>query len=83
MLYRDLKGTFTPTMAAFHGWMVIRYPDEFMIAEDEDPVFEKAYRQTTASLNHQADMVMLNGLLRAYNEGVIPANAGFRRRPKH
>jgi hypothetical protein len=63
--------------------MVIRHPDEFMIAEDEDREFEQAYRQATASLDHPAKMVLLNGLLRAYNEGVISPDTGFRRRPKH
>lgn len=83
ILYRDLKENFTPPMAAFHNWMVIRHPDEFMIAEDEDREFEQAYRQATASLDHPAKMVLLNGLLRAYNEGVISPDTGFRRRPKH
>ena len=32
-------------MAAFHNWMVIRHPDEFKIAEDEDKEFEQLYRQ--------------------------------------
>ena len=36
LLYRFLTGSFTPTMAAFHGWMLVRHPDEFQLAEDSD-----------------------------------------------
>jgi hypothetical protein len=83
ILYRDLKGKFTPAMAAFHNWMVIRHPDEFMIAEDEDREFEEAYRRSIAVLDRPAEIVMLNALLKAYKDGVIPPYIGFQRRPKH
>jgi hypothetical protein len=50
-------------MAAFHNWMVIRHPDEFMLAEDEDRDFEELYRQGTAILDRPAAILMLNGFL--------------------
>jgi len=83
ILYRDLKEKFTPAMAAFHHWMVIRHPDEFMIAEDEDREFEQAHRQAMASLDRPAEIFMLDALLKVYKDGVIPPDIGFRRRPKH
>ena len=82
ILYRDLKQKFTPAMAAFHNWMVIRHPDEFNIAEDDDKDFEEAYRQSIAILNRPAELVMLNGFLEMYKDGIIPPDIGFRRRPK-
>jgi hypothetical protein len=81
ILYRDLKEKFTPGMAAFHNWMVIRHPDEFMLAEDEDRDFEELYRQGTAILDRPAAILMLNGFLKLYRDGVISPDFGFRRRP--
>jgi hypothetical protein len=81
-LYRDLKGTFTPTMAAFHSWMVIRHPDEFMLAEDEDKDFEELYRQGLTIVDRSTSLIMLNTQLKLYKDGVIPPDIGFRRRPK-
>src|SRR5205823_14350827 len=46
ILYRDLVGAFTPTMAAFHAWMLLRHPDSFQLDEDEDPGFERVYRES-------------------------------------
>jgi hypothetical protein len=82
MLYRDLKGTFTPTMAAFHNWMVIRHPDEFNIAEDADKEFEAIYRQGLTIIDRSTSLLMLNALLKLYKDGVIPADICFRRRPR-
>jgi hypothetical protein len=66
ILYRDLKEKLTPEMAAFHNWMVIRHPDEFMLAEDEDKEFEELYRQGKAllHLNRPALILMLNSYLK-------------------
>jgi hypothetical protein len=30
-------------MAAFHTWMVTRYPDQFQLAEDDDKDFEAGH----------------------------------------
>jgi hypothetical protein len=46
LLYRALQGTFTTTMAAFHCWMIIRHPDQFQLAEDDDKEIEEAYRDS-------------------------------------
>jgi hypothetical protein len=81
ILYRDLKEKFTPEMAAFHNWMVIRHPDEFMLAEDEDRDFEELYRQGTAILDRPALILMLNTFLKLYRDGIISPDVGFRRRP--
>jgi hypothetical protein len=51
LLYRSLRGTLTPTMAAFHTWMVTRYPDQFQLAEDDDKDFEAAYRDSQDEVN--------------------------------
>jgi hypothetical protein len=85
LLYRILKGTFTPIMAAFHGWMLIRHPDEFRIAEDADKDFEEAYRDSIRVLKKDGrapEMHVLNVMIDAYEKGIIPRDIGFARRPK-
>jgi hypothetical protein len=84
LLYRALQGAFTPTMAAFHSWMVVRHPDEFNIAEDEDKNFESAYRDSIALIKEEGrrpEKLLLNTLIEAFGKGIIPADTGFRRRP--
>jgi hypothetical protein len=81
-LYRELKGTFTPAMAAFHNWMVVRHPDEFNIAEDEDKDVEELYRQGLTIIDRSTSLIMLNALLEVYKDGLIPPNIGFRRKPR-
>jgi hypothetical protein len=54
-----LKEKFTPEMAAFLNWMVIRHPDEFMLAEEEDKDFGELYRQGLVILDRQAAIVMV------------------------
>ena len=83
ILYRDLKEKFTPEMAAFHNWMVLRHPDEFMLAEDEDKEFEELYRQGTAllDLDRPALILTLNTYLKLYRDSIISTDVGFRRRP--
>ena len=82
LLYRDLKGTLTPAMGAFHCWMLLRYPDQFALAEDSDFEFERSYRQAIGIQKEAGlEIVLLNGLLKAYDDGVIPATTGFLRRP--
>ncbi len=83
LLYRSLKGTITPLMAAFHCWMIIRCPDEFQIVEDTDEAFERAYRDSIALIKEegsQVETILLNALIKAYQEGIISPDAGFRRR---
>ena len=82
ILYRDLRKQFTPAMTAFHSWMVIRHPDEFNIAEDDDKYFEELYRQGLTIVDRSTSLIMLNSLLKLYKDGVIPSDIGFRRRPK-
>jgi hypothetical protein len=70
ILYRDLKEKFTPPMAAFHNWMVIRHPDEFMIAEDgsrSQPQLIAKYQRTCSQ--RDACEAHLADLMRAYPEG--------------
>jgi hypothetical protein len=65
LLYRSVQGTLTPTMAAFHNWMVIRYPDEFRLAEDDDKAFEEAYRHSIRVLKESGqdvEMFLLNAV---------------------
>lgn len=69
-------------MAAFHNWMVIRHPDEFSIAEDDDKEFEEIYSHGLTIIDRPAQMIMLNGFFKLYNDGVIPADIGFRRKPR-
>jgi hypothetical protein len=85
LLYRSLQGRLTPTMAAFHNWMVIRHPDEFQLAEDDDKNFEEAYRHSIRVLKESGrdvEMFLLAALIETYQTGVIPANTGFKRRPR-
>ena len=85
LLYRILKGTFTPIMAAFHSWMLIRHPDEFRIAEDADKDFEEGYRDFIRVLKEggrTTEMHLLDFLIDAYQKGIISPNMGFSRRPK-
>jgi hypothetical protein len=81
ILYREIKGTFTPAMAAFHHWMVICHPDEFNVAEDLDKDFERLYREGLTILDRETELIMLNSLLKVFQDGTIPANVGFARRP--
>jgi hypothetical protein len=81
ILYRDLKGTFTPAMAAFHNWMVIRHPDEFNIAEDDDKDFEENYRHGLTIIDRSTSLIMLNALLKLYKDGVL-LTLVFRRKPR-
>jgi hypothetical protein len=86
LLYRSVKGTLTPTMAAFHCWMVIRQPDEFNIAEDADKDFEAAYRDSIRLLKDQrrdGETFLLNALIETYKKGVISPDTGFLRRSPH
>jgi hypothetical protein len=65
-------------MAAFHNWMVIRHPDEFRLAEDDDKAFEEAYRHSIRVLNGQdVEMFLLNALIETYQKGIISPNIGF------
>jgi hypothetical protein len=70
-------------MGAFHNWMVIRHPDEFNIAEDDDKDFEELYRQGLTIIDRSTSLIMLNALLKLYKDGVILSDIGFRRRPKN
>jgi hypothetical protein len=75
---------FTPTMAAFHNWMIIRHPDQFMIEEDSDSEFEQAYRQAIdlqRELSRETETFLLNALPKVYLDGLIPPDIGFARRP--
>jgi hypothetical protein len=86
LLYRDLAGKFTPEMAAFHNWMVIRYPDHFMLAEDEDQEFERVYREGNKLIHdgpRDVKLILLKVLLDIYKSGTIRADIGYRRRPHH
>jgi hypothetical protein len=83
LLYRSIKGTLTPTMAAFHCWMVILHPDEFQLAHDDDKAFEGAYRHSIRALKESeqdVEMSLLNALIQTYQKGIIPPNIGFKRR---
>jgi hypothetical protein len=85
LLYRSVQGTLTPTMAAFHNWMIIQHPDEFRLAEDDDKAFEEAYRHSIRVLKQSGqdvEMFLLNALIDTYQKGIIPANTGFKRRPR-
>ena len=85
LLYRSVQGTLTPTMAAFHNWMVIRHPDEFRLAEDDDKAFEEAYRHSIRVLKESGqdvEMFLLNALIETYQKGIISPNIGFKRRPR-
>jgi hypothetical protein len=57
LLYRSVQGTLTPTMAAFHNWMVVRHPDQFRLAEDDDKAFEEAYRHSIRVLKESGQDV--------------------------
>ena len=84
LLYRSLHGTLTPTMAAFHCWMIIRHPDEFQLAENADKDFEGAYRHSICVLKEagrDVEMFLLEALIEAYQKGIIAPDAGFRRGP--
>ncbi|MGD0565375.1 MAG: hypothetical protein ABSA66_20100 [Roseiarcus sp.] len=83
LLYRELKGAFTPAMAAFHCWMVIRHPDEFALAEDSDPEFEQLYRQAIElqkKSGREVEVVFLKALLDLYKQAAMSATTGFLRR---
>ncbi len=81
LLYRHLDGAFTPTMAAFHCWMVLLRPDEFQIEEDADAEFEMTYRQLLIVLKDpQPRFFLLNALLKTYQDGLVSPSRGFRRR---
>jgi hypothetical protein len=83
LLYRALQGTFTPTMAAFHCWMVVRHPDQFNIAEDEDKEFERTYRESIALIKEEGrkpENILLNTLIEAFGKGIIPPDISFARR---
>ena len=81
LLYRSVQGNLTPTMAAFHCWMVIRHPDEFQIAEDADKDFEQLYRNSIRTLSgRDVETFLLNSLIDAYQKGIIPPETGFLRR---
>jgi hypothetical protein len=70
-------------MAAFHSWMIIRYRDEFQIAEDAEEAFERAYRDSIEVIKgggREVETFLLNALIKAYEEGIISPDAGFRRR---
>jgi hypothetical protein len=85
LLYRSLKGAFTPPMAAFHCWMIMRHPDHFMLAEDDDSEFERGYREAVEFLRKEgraADTVFLTCLLRVFQDGLIPTDTGFARRSR-
>jgi hypothetical protein len=85
LLYRSLHGTLTPTMAAFHCWMIIRHPDQFQLAEDADKEFEETYRDSIRDLKdagRHAEMIFLHGLIEAYQKGIISPDTGFHRCPK-
>jgi hypothetical protein len=84
ILYRDLAGGITPEMAAFHTWMVIRHPDQFMLAEDEDKDFEQAYREAIQFLRQSgrdAEIAGLQVYLEMTRSGVLRTNIGFQRKP--
>jgi hypothetical protein len=87
LLYRSLQSTLTPTMAAFHCWMIIRHPDQFQLAEDDDKDIEEAYRESILFQNEQGrdtEISFLNILIELYKKGVIPPDTGLRRRsPQH
>jgi hypothetical protein len=83
ILYRDLAGAFTPAMAAFHAWMVIRHPDHFQLAEDEDKEIERAYREgneIVQSDGRDIKIVLLQALLEVFNRGLLPASIGYKRK---
>jgi hypothetical protein len=86
LLYRSLKGTLSPTMAAFHNWMTVRHPDEFQLAEDADKAFEQVYRHSISvlkSAGRDVEMFLLTALIETYRKGIISVDTGFARRPRH
>jgi hypothetical protein len=82
LIYRLLAGAFTPTMAAFHCWMITKHPEEFRLAEDSDLDFERAYRASVDILrqDREVDAILLQGLLKAFEEKLISPETGFARR---
>jgi hypothetical protein len=83
ILYRDLAGKFTPTMAAFHSWMVVRHPENFQLAEDEDKEFERAYREGNALIqkgDRDTKIALLKTLLQVFGNGLVPPDIGYRRK---
>jgi len=83
LLYRSLQGTQTATMAAFHCWMVVRHPDEFQLAEDDDKDLEDAYRDSVSFLKEQgrdSEKILLNVLIDFYKRGIVSPDTGFSRR---
>jgi hypothetical protein len=79
LLYRSLNGTLTPPMTALHTWMVARHPDHFNLARDPDDEIEVHYREALEVLKERGrenELVLLRGLLRAAETGVLPTNAG-------
>lgn len=83
ILYRDLVGKITPEMAAFHNWMVIRHPDHFLLAEDEDREFEQTYREGNEIIresDRKTKIVLLETLLEVFRNGSIPVDIGYKRR---
>jgi hypothetical protein len=84
LLYRSVRGRLTPTMAAFHNWMVIRHPDEFQLAEDGDKDFEEAYRHSIHALKESGrdvEIFLLDALIETYQKGIISADTSLKRRP--
>jgi hypothetical protein len=85
LLYRQVKRTLTPTMAAFHCWMLIRHPDEFQIVEDADKSFEAAYRDSIRVLREggrDVETSLLNALIDTYRKELISPDSGFLRRSR-
>jgi hypothetical protein len=83
ILYRDLAGKVTPTMAAFHSWMVIRHPEHFQLAEDEDKEFERLYREGNELIqksDRDTKIVLLETLLQIFRNGLVPPDIGYRRK---
>lgn len=83
LLYRSLRGTLSPTMAAFHCWMIIRHPDQFQLSKDQDKSIEDAYRDAINFLKEEgrrSEKLLLNALIEIYTKGIISPDIGFVRR---
>ena len=81
LLYRDFKVDSQQQWRRFI-WMVLPYPNEIQIDEDADAEFEAAYKESLRYVREpQSKLMLLNGLLKTHEDGIIPARRGFRRRP--
>lgn len=83
LLYRELTGELTPRMGAFHLMSLMTYPENFRVAIDPDSDIEIGAQWAARLARDSVEMrrTQVQVYLTAIGKGIVPANAGVRRKP--